>query len=95
MSTVWSFIVAHSTIVAITAMWLFSNVVTALPSPNNTSGNGYKFFFAFAHGLAGSLPRVFPAARVFNDPTSSSKTYFQAPTNSQPPASGGAAAGQP
>lgn len=80
MNTVWHFLGTHTTMDAITAMWLFSNIVTALPSPTNDgprpSGNFYKFFFALAHGLAGSIPRVFPQARVFNDPTRDSSTYF-------------------
>ena len=81
MQTAWGFIVGHETAVAIGAMWLFSNVVTALPSPNNNSNGFYKFFFALLHGLSGSLPRVFPQARVFNDPTRGSQSYF----NGQPP----------
>lgn len=94
MNAIQQFVVGHTTVLAVGSMWLFSNIVTALPSPSNASGNFYKFFFAFAQGLAGSLPRVFPAARVFNDPTSGSGTYFRKPNgNSQPPASGGA--GQP
>lgn len=76
MNSLWNFVATHQTIVALVAMWLFSNIVTALPSPTNDSGGFYKFAFAFMHGLSGSLPRVFPAARVFNDPTQGSKTYF-------------------
>lgn len=80
MNNLLSSVGAHHTILALIAMWLFSNVVTALPSPTNDgpkpSSNFYKFAFAFMHGLSGSLPRVFPAARVFNDPTQGSKTYF-------------------
>ena len=88
MTTIWNFITAHSTIVGMGSLWLFSNIVTALPSPTNTSGNFYKFWFAFAHGLAGSLPRVFPAARVFNDPTQQSQTYFAKPADNAPGAGG-------
>ena len=86
MTTLWSFIMAHQTTAALVAFWLFSNVVTALPSPNNDSNGFYKWAFAFGHGLAGSLARVFPSARVFNDPTQGSATYF---------AKDGAAAGTP
>lgn len=78
---IWNFAWAHQTAVALIAMWLFSNVVTALPSPANTSGNFYKFFFALVHGLSGSLPRVFPQARVFNDPTRGTQSYFTTPQN--------------
>jgi hypothetical protein len=85
MTNVWHFLVTHQTIVALVAMWLFSNVVTALPSPTNDSATFYKFFFAFAHGLAGSLPRVFPSARVFADPTQGSATYFAKPAATPTP----------
>lgn len=88
MQSTWSFVTAHSTIIGMGSLWLFSNIVTALPSPANTSGNLYKFFFAFAHGLSGSLPRVFPQARVFNDPTRGSQTYFANPAQPQPPNGG-------
>lgn len=81
MNNLWTFVGAHQTIIALVAMWLFSNVVTALPSPTNDSPGWYKFTFAFMHGLSGSLPRVFPAARVFNDPTQGSKTYFSKDNN--------------
>lgn len=79
MTQIYAFFVSHSTTSALIAMWLFSNVVTALPSPNGSSGRGYQFFFALMHGLAGSLPRVFPKARVFNDPTQNQPTYFSTP----------------
>lgn len=84
MAGLWNFIMAHPTAFGMGSLWVFSNIVTALPSPTNSSGNFYKFWFAFAHGIAGSLPRVFPAARVFNDPTQQSQTYFAKPngTNS-------------
>jgi len=82
MNTIWSFVVAHPTAFGMGSLWVFSNIVTALPSPTNGSGMFYKFAFAFAHGLAGSLPRVFPATRVFNDPTQGSGTYFQKPNGS-------------
>jgi hypothetical protein len=54
-------------------MWLFSNIVTALPTPDGQSSNSYKFVFALFHGLAGSLPRVFPQARVFDAQPNPSK----------------------
>lgn len=73
---VWSFAMAHQTSSALVAYWLGSNFISALPSPTNTSNSFYQFFFAFAHGLAGSLPRVFPKFRAPSDPTQGSQTYF-------------------
>lgn len=94
MEAIWQFITAHQTSAALIAFWLASNFVSSLPSPNNSSVGFYKWFFAFLHGLSGSLPRVFPGARIFNDPTRDSGTYFQKADNpaSQPPSGGG---GQP
>lgn len=93
-TSVSAFVGAHTTVIAVGSMWLFSNIVTALPSPSNSSGGFYKFFFALLHGLSGSLPRVFPQARVFNDPTRGSQTYFahdgqEQQTASAPPPQGG------
>ena len=88
MFTIWSFLMQHQTGAALVCLWMFSNVVTALPSPTNDSNGFYKFAFALAHGLAGSLPRVFPAARVLSDPTRGSATYF-AKSDSSSPTGGG------
>lgn len=76
MKEIWQFLLIHQTAAALILYWLASNFVSALPSPTNNSGNFYKFTFAFAHGLSGSLPRIFPSTRVFNDPTRGSQTYF-------------------
>lgn len=76
MNQIWGFIVAHQTTSALVAYWLLSNIVTALPSPSNTSNGFYKFVFAFGHGVSGSLARVFPQLRAPNDPTQGSATYF-------------------
>jgi len=90
MNSIWQFVMAHQTTAALGAFWMVSNFVSALPSPSNSSGGFYKWFFAFATGLVGSLPRVFPSARVFNDPTRGSGTYFQQPNQpTNPPAGGG------
>lgn len=79
MGAILRFVSQHQTTVALVGFWIGSNFVSALPSPTNTSGAFYKFAFAFITGLSGSLPRVFPAARVFNDPTHGSQTYFTKP----------------
>lgn len=76
MNTIWNFIMGHQTTAALVVMWIGSNIVTALPSPSNQSGGFYKFTFALVHGLAGSIPRIFPATRLFGDSTAGSKTYF-------------------
>lgn len=76
MTTILHFIAVHQTSVSLFAAWLGSNIVTSLPSPTNQSNGFYKFIFALLHGLAGSIARVFPSLRVFNDPTQGSKTYF-------------------
>lgn len=73
MSHLWQLILAHQTTAALVSMWLFSNIVTALPTPDGQSSNSYKFVFALFHGLAGSLPRVFPQARVFDAQPNPSK----------------------
>jgi hypothetical protein len=83
----WAFIQAHQTTTALIAFWLGTNVVTALPSPTQSSGNFYKFFFSLMHGLGGSLSRVFPALRlppVPSDPTPANQqpTFFAPPVNS-------------
>lgn len=75
------FISAHpyTTLVLIAMYWLLSNVVAALPSPDQSSGKGYKFTFTLAHSLAGSLPRMFPKLRLQGDPSRSDQTYFGSP----------------
>lgn len=74
----------HTTLSILGGWFVFSNVVAALPSPDKDSGKGYKFFFAFCHGLSANFPRIFPKLRLPGDPSRSSGTYFGAPT--APPA---------
>lgn len=76
MHAIWLWITTHSTTSALIAFWLGSNVVTALPSPQQQSGNFYKFFFTLLHGLAGSLSRVFPNLRLPTDPSRATPTFF-------------------
>jgi hypothetical protein len=75
------FIGAHPyiTLGLIIAYWFMSNVVSALPSPDQTSGNGYKFIFTLAHGLAGSLPRLFPKLRLPGDGSRATEMFFRTP----------------
>lgn len=79
MTTIWNLIVQHHTASALIAFWLGSNFISALPSPNTNSGSGYKFFFSFMHGLAGSLPRLLPMMRLPGDPSRGTPTFFAPP----------------
>ena len=46
-------------IIEIWATWyVFSAAVSSLPTPVETSGNLYRFFFTFLHTLAGSIGRI-------------------------------------
>jgi hypothetical protein len=78
MTSLWAFIVAHQTIASLTAYFLFSNFVSALPSPNMNSNGFYKWAFAFSTSIGAALPRLFPSLRL-NDPTSGTQTYFGKP----------------
>ena len=88
MEIIWNFVLAHRLAVGLGAFWVASNMVSALPSPSNTSGNFYKWLFAFGHGMIGALPRVIPSLRVF-DPTSTSATYFHKTDSGTTPPAGG------
>jgi hypothetical protein len=72
-------IVAHQTASALIAMWLGSNVVSAMPSPSQSSNGFYKFIFSLAHGLAGSLPRLLPNLRLPGDTTRGAQSFFGRP----------------
>lgn len=54
----------HQVISTLVGYWIFSSMVSALPSPDDKSGKGYKFLFAFAHGLAANVMRI-PQVRSF------------------------------
>lgn len=43
------------------ALWLFSNVVGAMPSPNGTGATAtwwYKWLFGTLHAIGGAVPRM-------------------------------------
>jgi hypothetical protein len=61
---VWELIREHPTIATLAGYMLFSNLVGALPSPDDKSSKGYRFLFAFLHGLAANLLRI-PTVRNF------------------------------
>jgi len=86
-SSIVQFISTHQTVSALVIAWLGSNVVSALPSPDAGSGKPYKFVFSLFHGLAGSLPRLFPQLRLPGDPSRSTTPFFNGtPPPAPPPA---------
>ena len=86
MNTIISFVSSHQTWSALIAFWLGSNVVGALPSPDQSSGKGYKFVFSLMHGLAGSLPRLLPNLRVGPQTAATMQTFFGKPPDTPPAA---------
>lgn len=40
------------------AYFLFSNAISAMPSPANTSGGFYRWLFDFSHLMAGNISRI-------------------------------------
>lgn len=57
------FLQTHYTSELLIGYWLFSNVVSALPSPQSYT-SFYRFFFNLMHGLAGSVGRISPIFRI-------------------------------
>src|ERR1700677_1083235 len=77
-TAIYNLVQAHPTYLALAGYFLFSNFVSALPSPTTASGGFYKWFFAFSTGIGAALRRLFPKLRL-NDVTSSAQTYFTKP----------------
>lgn len=88
MAALWSFITAHQTVSALVAAWVGSNVVSALPSPDQGSGKFYKFWFSLFHGMAGSLPRLLPMLRLPGDQSRNTTPFFVAPPSDLTPPPG-------
>lgn len=44
--------------VMIMGYWLFSNAISAMPSPDANSSKGYSWFFKMANGFAANLSRA-------------------------------------
>ncbi len=61
--TAWQYVIHHQTTFILVGWWLFSNLVSALPSPTSYT-SFYRFFFNLMHGLAGSIGRISPALRI-------------------------------
>ena len=76
----------YATLGVAVGYWLLSNVVSSLPSPDQSSGKGYKFMFTVSHSLVGSIPRILPWLRLPSDPSRNTPTYFaKAPADGTPP----------
>lgn len=45
----------HPVLDALIAYMVFSNLVDALPAPTENSGQGYRFIYRFAHGMASNI----------------------------------------
>jgi hypothetical protein len=54
----WNFILAHQLVVGAATMYVVSTAITALPSPRDGSSAGYEWFFKFAQGIGGAIPRL-------------------------------------
>ena len=63
MKDIWKLAMDHQATSALILYWLFSNVVSALPSPTSYT-SFYRFVFNLSHGLAGSIGRIAPALRI-------------------------------
>jgi hypothetical protein len=78
MAAVGEFIKMHPywSALIVVGLWLLSNAALAMPSPCATSTPLYKWFFAFAQGVMGGLPRIFPWLRLPSDKSRNLPTYF-------------------
>ncbi len=53
-----AFIEQHEVLSVLIFYYVFSSVVSALPSPDEKDGKGYRFLFAVMHAFAGNLARL-------------------------------------
>lgn len=58
MNSLMQLIQQHPTMFVLGLWWVASAAISAMPMPAENSGSGYKWFFAFAHTVAGSVARV-------------------------------------
>jgi len=58
MNTILNSIHTHPTYWALGAYYLFSNAVSALPTPAQGNNGAYRWLFDFSHGLAGNISRI-------------------------------------
>src|SRR5208337_51065 len=61
---------AHTTAWVLGSYFIFSNAISAMPSPANTSGGFYRWLFDFSHLLSGNITRIiatrYPQANTSN-----------------------------
>jgi len=82
MKELWKLAMEHQATSALILYWLFSNVVSALPSPSSYT-SFYRFFFNLLHGLAGSIGRISPALRI-PGPNAADAAVTEPKSTSQP-----------
>ena len=58
MTAIWNFIVAHQVICTLTAGFIWSSFISALPAPGANSGAWYNFWFKFLNVLAANIARA-------------------------------------
>ena len=58
------FLFSHSTAIMIAAWVVFSNAVSALPTPVESSGPKYRYFYRFLNGLAQNLSVFEPKPKI-------------------------------
>ena len=54
----WNFILAHQLVTGAVLMWIVSTAIGALPTPKDGSSAFYEWFFKFAQGVGGAIPRL-------------------------------------
>jgi hypothetical protein len=86
----WPFIVEHKDIlIGLLSMWLISNAVSALPTPQPGGSAFYVWFFKFTQPIGAGIPRLLA---IFWPNTLSALTgqaVKQNPTSNPPPATPG------
>lgn len=61
MSQISSLVSQHPAIVALACYWLFSAAVSAMPTPTDQNGAGYRWAFTFLHLVLGNLDKLVAA----------------------------------
>ncbi len=56
----------HQVLSTFVGYYLFSSFVGALPTPDETSGKAYRFFYSFAPMLAANLMRIPQVRNLIN-----------------------------
>jgi len=58
MTTIWAYLAAHQTIVALVAYYTISAAIGSLPMPDNTSSKFYRWFFQFSNTISANIARA-------------------------------------